>query len=68
MKKLIILLLFPLVSFSQISYKDIMSIDSEKMFKKVMIENGYEYNSNDERLRLILLIKSQKKTLSKTLH
>lgn len=35
-----------------------MSIDSEKMFKKVMIENGYEYNSNDERLRLILLIKS----------
>lgn len=25
-----------------------MSINSEKMFKKVMIENGYEWNSNDE--------------------
>lgn len=48
MKKLIILLLFPLISFSQISYKDVMSINSEKMFKKVMIENGYEWNSNDE--------------------
>ena len=48
MKKLIILLLFPLVSFSQITYKDVMSINSEKMFKKVMIENGYEWNSNDK--------------------
>tara|TARA_B110000093_G_scaffold181150_1_gene224585 strand:- start:253 stop:696 length:444 start_codon:yes stop_codon:yes gene_type:complete len=45
MKKVIIILLFPLVGFSQISYKDIMSIDSEKMFKKVMIENSWR-NSN----------------------
>tara|TARA_Y200000002_G_scaffold339363_1_gene309307 strand:+ start:1433 stop:1876 length:444 start_codon:yes stop_codon:yes gene_type:complete len=47
MKKLIILLLFPLVSFSQISYKDIMSIDSEKMFKKVMIENSWRNKNNN---------------------
>ena len=45
MKKVIIILLIPLVGFSQISYKDIMSIDSEKMFKKVMIENSWR-NSN----------------------
>ncbi len=56
--KNIVFILIPIIGYSQISYKDIMSIDSEKMFKKVMIENGYEYNSNDERLRLILLIKS----------
>lgn len=48
MKKLIILLIFPLVSFSQISYKDVMGINSEKMFKKVMIENGYEFDSKDD--------------------
>jgi hypothetical protein len=45
MKKLILLLLFiPLVSFGQ-TYKDVMSISSVDMFKKVLIENGYEYNS-----------------------
>ena len=49
MIKKLIFLLIPIIGYSQISYKDIMSIDSEKMFKKVMIENGYEYNSNDER-------------------
>ena len=49
MKKLLILLfIVPAISFSQITYKDVMSINSEKMFKKVMIENGYEWNSNDE--------------------
>lgn len=53
MKKLIILLLFPLFSFSQITYKDVMSISSEKMFKKVMIENGYEWNSRDDEDLLI---------------
>ena len=45
MKKLILLLLIPIMSYSQISYNDIMSINSEKMFKKVMIENGYELDS-----------------------
>lgn len=48
MKKLLIVLFIPFFGFSQISYKDVMSINSEKMFKKVMIENGYEWNSNDE--------------------
>ena len=53
MKKLIIILLFPIFSFSQITYKDVMSINSEKMFKKVMIENGYEWNSRDDEGLLI---------------
>ena len=48
MKKLILLLLIPLFSFSQISYKDIMSINSIDKFKRVVIENGYEFNSTNE--------------------
>ena len=48
MKKLLLLLLIPIISYSQISYKDVMSINSEKMFKKVMIENGYEFGKSDE--------------------
>ena len=43
MKQLLLILLIPIISYSQISYKDIMSINSDKMFKKVMIENGYEF-------------------------
>ena len=51
MKKLLILLfIVPAISFSQITYKDVMNINSEKMFKKVMIENGYEFESNDGEL------------------
>tara|TARA_B100001173_G_C15746598_1_gene445061 strand:- start:190 stop:678 length:489 start_codon:yes stop_codon:yes gene_type:complete len=43
MKKLILLLLFiPLVSFGQ-TYEDLMSINSVDMFKKVAIENTYEF-------------------------
>ena len=43
MKKLILLLLFiPLFSFGQ-TYKDVMSINSADMFKKVVIENKYQY-------------------------
>ena len=43
MKKLILLLLFiPLVSLGQ-TYKDIMSISSVDMYKKVSIENGYTF-------------------------
>jgi hypothetical protein len=48
MRKLLILLLIPLFGFSQISYKDVMSIKSVDGFKKVVIENGYEYESLDE--------------------
>ena len=48
MKKLILLLLLiPFISFSQ-TYKDVMSIKSEDMFKKVAIENGYEFDNIDE--------------------
>ena len=47
MKKLLLLLMFvPLLSFGQ-SYKDLMSINSVDMFKKVAIENGYEFSQND---------------------
>ena len=48
MKQLLLILLIPIISYSQISYKDVMSINSEKMFKKVMIENGYEFGQSDE--------------------
>ena len=48
MKKLLVLLFVPILSYSQISYKDIMSIKSVDMFKKVVIENGYEYDSMDD--------------------
>jgi len=47
MKKLILLLFIPFVSFSQ-TYKEVMSIKSEDTFKKVAIENGYEYDSTDD--------------------
>ena len=47
MKKLLLLLLIPIISYSQISYKDVMSVNSEKMFKKVMIENGYEFGETN---------------------
>ena len=48
MRKLLILLLIPLFGFSQISYKDVMSIKSVDGFKKVVIENGYEFDSLDD--------------------
>ena len=48
MKKLLILLLLPLFSFSQ-TYKDVMSIKDVDTFKKVAIENNYEFDQiNDE--------------------
>jgi len=47
MKKLLLLLFIPILSFSQ-TYKDVMSIGSVDMFMKVAIENGYEFDSVDE--------------------
>ncbi len=47
MKKLILLLFIPLVSFSQ-TYDDIMSIDSKDQFVRVMIENGFEMIKSNE--------------------
>ena len=48
-KKVILLAMFlvPLLSFSQ-SYKDLMSISSVDMFKKAVIENGYEFSSEKD--------------------
>ena len=49
MKRVLFVLLFiPIFSFSQVFYKDVMSIKSVDMFKKVVIENGYEYDSMDD--------------------
>ena len=48
-KKAILLVVFliPLLSFSQ-SYKDLMSINSVDMFKKAVIENGYEFSGEED--------------------
>ena len=48
MKKILIFIsLFSFVSYSQ-TYNDVMSINSEKMFLKVVIENGYEFDSTTD--------------------
>ena len=44
MKRLLLLLIIPTISYSQ-TFEDIMNMDSQKSFIKVMIENGYEKNS-----------------------
>ena len=42
MKKLILLLLFiPLVSFGQITYKDLMKLDSQDAFEKLMFDKRF---------------------------
>lgn len=48
MIKKIIFLFVPIVCYSQITYKDVMSISDVKLFKKVMIENSYEKNVVDD--------------------
>tara|TARA_Y100000991_G_scaffold204653_1_gene180333 strand:- start:651 stop:1553 length:903 start_codon:yes stop_codon:yes gene_type:complete len=47
MKRLLLLLTIPTLSYSQITYEDVMSINSEKTFKRVMIENGFEHEDTD---------------------
>jgi len=47
MKRLLILLFIPTLSYSQITFEDIMNINSEKTFKRVMIENGLEFSKVD---------------------
>ena len=49
MKKLILLLFIPLVSFSQ-TFEDLMSIDSKEKFIRTMVEIGYERVSNEDGL------------------
>ena len=41
MKRYLVLLLLPIFSFSQLSYKDIMKIDTKDNFIKLMIDKGY---------------------------
>ena len=48
MRILIILLFISFNSFGQLSYSDIMSINSVNQFKKIMIENYYEYASEED--------------------
>ena len=43
MKKLLFLFLLPVLVFSQ-TYEDIISINSERQFLRVVIENGYEWS------------------------
>ena len=51
MKKLLsLLVLIPILSYSQISYEDIVSVDSESSFKKVIMENGYELTVKNDSL------------------
>ena len=47
MKKLLLLLFFPIVSLSQ-SFDDIMSIQFKEQFVRNMVENGYERTSKTE--------------------
>ena len=47
MKKLLILLLLPLFSFSQ-TFDELMTINSEDTFKKVVIENDYEFYQEED--------------------
>ena len=47
MKKLILLLLIPILSYTQ-NYNELIMIDSLDDFKKVMIENKYEFIEIDE--------------------
>lgn len=46
MKKLLLLLIIPTISYSQ-TFGDIMYINSLKTFKRVMIENNFEFSSVD---------------------
>ena len=48
MKRLLLLLIIPTLSYSQITFEEIMYINSEKTFKRVMIENGFEYEDIDD--------------------
>lgn len=54
MKKLIFLILIPIISFGQ-TYEDIVSINSKEQFIRIGIENNYEIDFNtDERVIMIL--------------
>ena len=51
MKKLILLLLFvPLVSLGQIKYKDLMKIDSQEAFEKLMFDEQFSTTNEKDDL------------------
>ena len=52
MKKLLLILFIPIISFSQ-TFEELSIIDSLDDFKKVMIENKYEFDSVDDDERVI---------------
>jgi hypothetical protein len=47
--KWLIFLFIPLISFSQVTYEDMLSINSLDQFKRVMIENDYEFIEKNEK-------------------
>ena len=47
MKRLLLLLLIPTLSYSQITYSDVLNINSLKTFKRIMIENNFEFGYVD---------------------
>ena len=47
MKKFLLLLLFPLISFSQVTFNDLMSIDSKDTFVNIMVNNQYSGIDSD---------------------
>ena len=57
MKKLILLLLIPILTYSQ-TYNELMTIDSLDDFKRVMIENKYELDKIDDDGGLIYILLS----------
>jgi hypothetical protein len=46
--KWLVFLFIPLFSFSQVTYKDLLSLNSVDQFKRVMIENNYQSVENEE--------------------
>ena len=47
MKNYLFLLLIPLMSFGQeITFDELMTISSTDSFKRVVIENGFEFNED----------------------
>jgi phenolic acid decarboxylase len=52
MKKLFFMLLLPVLSFSQ-SYEEIMKINSEDIFVRYMVENGFESDFNKKNKKII---------------
>ena len=65
MKKLVFILLFiPLISFSQVTYKDVMSISTKNTFLKVMLDNKYSQMELDSTELVFGLIPSENDTSS----